>query len=180
MSSERLYKVLLSPRMTEKSTRVGENSNQYFENCTIEGTTDFIFGSATVVFDGCEIISRADSYITAASTTKGKDFGFVFIDCELTSTNNVKEVYLGRPWRNHAKTVILNSYLGEHIRPEGWHNWNKTEAESTVFYAEFGNHGPGSDLRNRVEWSNILSETEAEKYTVENILGMWVQDIRHF
>lgn len=155
----------------------GENSNQFFKNCTIEGTTDFIFGSATVVFQDCKIESKADSYITAASTTEGKPFGFVFIDCRFVAEYNVKKVYLGRPWRNYAKTVILKSYLGEHIRPEGWNNWNKPQAESTAFYAEYGNSGRGAKLQNRVDWSHALTQEKAKKYTAENILGDWVLNL---
>lgn len=153
----------------------GENSNQFFTGCTIEGTTDFIFGSATVAFSECEIISKKDSYITAASTTKDKPFGYVFTNCKLTANEGVSKVYLGRPWRNFAKTVFMNCELDNHILPEGWHNWNKTEAETTTFYAEYNNSGAGSATGNRVKWSHRLSEKEAKKYTPENILGEWVK-----
>ncbi|MBN1820336.1 MAG: pectin esterase [Prolixibacteraceae bacterium] len=152
----------------------GENSNQLFLNCTIEGTTDFIFGSATVVFKDCTIISKRDSYITAASTNKGKEFGFVFIKCDLLAKENVTKVYLGRPWREFAKTVFLNCEMGKHIVPEGWHNWNKKQAESTVFYAEYKNYGKGANTSSRVKWSNILKSNESKKYTPQNVLGNWV------
>jgi len=75
----------------------GEKSRQYFSECYIEGTTDFIFGSATVLFSDCIIHSKRNSYITAASTTEGKEFGFVFSECILTSAKNITKVYLGRP-----------------------------------------------------------------------------------
>jgi pectinesterase len=158
----------------------GENSNHYFTCCTIEGTTDFIFGSATAVFSACEIISKSDSYITAASTSEGKPFGFVFIDCNLLAKEDPKKVYLGRPWRNYAKTVFINCAMGEHILPEGWHNWDKKEAESTSFYAEYKNTGAGANIDKRVRWSHNLTEKEAQNYTIENILGNWVlQYINH-
>ena len=152
----------------------GEKSNHFFIACTIEGTTDFIFGSATAVFKSCTIFSKSDSYITAASTTEGKSFGFVFIDCNFLSKDGAKEVYLGRPWRNYAKTVFINCALGNHILPEGWHNWNKPEAESASFFAEFNSSGLGANIEKRVNWSHQLSEDEAKKYTVEHILGDWV------
>ena len=152
----------------------GEKSNQFFSACTIEGTTDFIFGSATAVFFKCEIISKRDSYITAASTEEGKSFGFVLKECNLTGTENVSGVYLGRPWRNYAKTVFMNCRLGKHIRPEGWENWNKKEAESTSFYAEYKNTGAGSNTENRVRWSYQLTDKEAQNYTFKNILGDWI------
>lgn len=152
----------------------GEKSRQFFTNCTIEGTTDFIFGSATAVFNSCEITSKKDSYITAASTTQGKSFGFVFIDCKLLATEGVQKVYLGRPWRNFAKTVFIKCYLGNHIKPEGWHNWNKSDAEKNTFYAEYKNNGEGAKTNNRVKWSHQLNDNEIQNYTVANILGDWV------
>lgn len=151
----------------------GEKSKHFFTGCTIEGTTDFIFGSATAVFSSCKIISKSDSYITAASTTQNKPFGFVFINCKLLSESGAKKVYLGRPWRIYAKTVFINCEMGSHILPEGWHNWDKTEAESTAFYAEYKNTGPGANPEKRVKWSHQLSDEEAKKYSLENILGDW-------
>lgn len=152
----------------------GEKSRHLFNNCYIEGTTDFIFGSATAVFTRCEIVAKSNSYITAASTSEGKEFGFVFLNCKLNSTGPATEVYLGRPWRNYAKTVFLNCFLGKHILPEGWHNWSKPEAEKLSFYAEFNNSGPGASTAKRVSWSHVLQKNEAEKYTPENILGGWI------
>lgn len=157
----------------------GENSKQLFTNCTIEGTTDFIFGSATAVFSECKIVSKKDSYITAASTEKGKPFGFVFLNCQLISNGDVHKVYLGRPWRSYAKTAFINCSLGEHIRAEGWHNWGKTEAESTTFYAEYKNTGAGSKTNKRIKWSHQLKDKEAKKYTFEEILGSWILDYRN-
>ena len=144
---------------------------QYFKNCYIEGTTDFIFGSATAFFENCQIHSKKDSYITAASTPKNSLFGYVFKDCKLTANENVKEVYLGRPWRIYAKTVFINCELGHHIIKSGWHNWNKSEAEKTTFYAEFNNSGEGFQPEKRVQWSYQLKKREVKKYTIDNILG---------
>lgn len=154
----------------------GENSHQLFENCIITGSTDFIFGSATVVFQGCTIISKKDSYITAASTSKGKDFGFVFMDCNLQADGGVETVYLGRPWRPYAKTVFLNCFLGKHICSDGWAEWSNKKDKSTTFYAEYNNTGPGASS-DRVEWANQLSRKEASKYTIKNILGEWTTHI---
>lgn len=142
----------------------------YFKNSYIEGGTDFIFGSATAFFENCEIFSKKDSFITAASTPENVEFGFVFQNCRFTSTANISKVYLGRPWRIYAKTAIFNSTLGSHILPEGWFNWDKPESEKTSFYAEFNNSGKGSDLKNRVKWAHQLSDKEAKTYTKENVL----------
>ncbi|MBN1378677.1 MAG: pectin esterase [Gammaproteobacteria bacterium] len=150
----------------------GENKRHYFKDCYIEGTTDFIFGRATTVFDNCTIHSKANSYITAASTPKGVEFGLVFLNCTLTSDKNVTKVYLGRPWRPYAKTVFINTQMGAHIAPEGWHNWAKPEAEKTVFYAEYNSKGQGGNNVGRVSWSKKLSKKRATQYTTANILGV--------
>ncbi|MDO1514817.1 pectinesterase family protein [Maribacter confluentis] len=126
----------------------GEGYVQYFKNCYIEGTTDFIFGQATAFFEDCIIHSKKNSYITAASTPKGIAYGFVFKNCRLTAPKEVTQVYLGRPWRTHAKTVFLNCEMGSHIVPKGWDNWSNKEAEEQSFYAEYNNTGPGLYLSN--------------------------------
>lgn len=144
---------------------------QYYKNCYIEGTTDFIFGSATAFFENCEIHSKKDSYITAASTPKEAVFGYVFSNCKLTASNETTKVYLGRPWRIYAKTVFINCTLGSHILQEGWHNWSKPEAEKTSYYAEFANKGEGANTSGRVAWSHQLSKKEAKKYSLKNVLG---------
>lgn len=151
----------------------GEQSMHYFVGCEITGTTDFIFGAATAVFEGCRIVSRSNSYITAASTFKGHEFGFVFIDCELEAEVGVDAVYLGRPWRPYAKTVFMNCNLGAHIRPEGWKEWSNKDQKETTFYAEFQSSGPGANTQSRVEWAHQLSTKEAGEYTTEKILGNW-------
>jgi pectinesterase len=156
----------------------GEGCRQLFRNSYIEGTTDFIFGSATAVFDNCKVMSKSDSYITAASTPQGAEFGFVFRNCKIESISGVSKVYLGRPWRIYAKTAFLNCFLGSHILPEGWHNWNKPEAEKTSFYTEFGNSGPGANMSKRVLWAHSITSKQAKKYTDEKILGSWVLELR--
>ena len=151
----------------------GENSRQYFSNCYIEGTTDFIFGASTALFENCVIHSKGNSYITAASTTKGKKFGFVFCDCKLTADEGVTKVYLGRPWRNYAKVVFIRCEMGEHILPEGWHNWNKKEAEKSAFLAEYNCSGKGYKPTLRVPWSHQLSRKQAQQYQPVKIFNGW-------
>jgi len=150
-----------------------DHSRQYYENCYIEGTTDFIFGQAIVVFKNCEIKSLANSYITASATSKDNQFGFVFIDCHLTAKEDITKVYLGRPWRPFAKTVFINTTMESHILPEGWNPWKGDkmfpEKEKTAFYAEFESKGNGSNPDKRVEWSHQLSGKELKNYSIENI-----------
>ncbi|WP_339659091.1 pectate lyase [uncultured Polaribacter sp.] len=144
---------------------------QYYKDCYIEGTTDFIFGSATAFFDNCQIHSKKDSYITAASTLIESEFGYVFKDCKITADQNVSKVYLGRPWRIYAQTVFISCDLGKHVFTDGWHNWGKLEAEKTTFYAEYKNVGNGFHPKERVKWSHQLNDDEAKKYTLKNVLG---------
>ncbi len=151
---------------------------QYFESCYIEGDVDFIFGSATAIFKQCEIFSKVREsqpdkvgFITAASTPADIEFGFVFIDCKLTSNAPPQSVYLGRPWRIHAKVAFLSCWLGEHIKAEGWHNWDKPDSESTTVFAEYKNIGPGSDIGNRESWSHQLTDQEAVPYMSRHILS---------
>ena len=146
-----------------------EYNRQFFLNCEIEGTTDFIFGEATVVFQNCVIKSLMNSYVTAAATGPNQQYGFVFLDCHLIADTSAKKVFLGRPWRPHAKTVFIHCNLESHIIKEGWDNWRNPENEKTVLYAEFNNYGAGSDHKNRVNWSRQLSAKQAKQYTLENI-----------
>jgi pectinesterase len=149
----------------------GENARQYFSNCYIEGTTDFIFGEATALFEKCSIHCKADSYITAASTPGGVAYGFVFKNCEVEADSGVHNVYLGRPWRKYAKTVFINCKMDDFINPKGWSNWNKTDNYKTVFYAERNSSGEGANKSQRVLWSDQLTEAQAEKYNVKNIFS---------
>jgi len=149
----------------------GLNSRQYFDGCYIEGTTDFIFGAATVLFNNCTIYSKSNSFVTAASTPQGKTYGYVFINCKITAAENVQKVFLGRPWRDYAKVVFIRCELGSHIQPAGWSNWSGTTRDKTAYYAEYENTGPGANTTQRVEWSHQLSAEEAAKYTFENILS---------
>ena len=150
----------------------GEGARQYFKDCYVEGTTDFVFGGATAVFEGCRLHSKEDSYVTAASTPEGEPFGHVFLDCTLTADPAVTDVYLGRPWRDHARTAFIRSHMGDHVSPAGWDNWSRPEAERTVEYVEYDNGGPGAGTADeRVGWSEQLTAAEAAEYTKENVLS---------
>ncbi|CAD7801359.1 Pectinesterase A [Chryseobacterium aquaeductus] len=147
-------------------------SRNYFKNCYIEGTTDYIFGAGTAVFEKCTIYSKKNaSYITAASTPQGQEFGYVFFNCNLTGDSAPNSVYLGRPWRSFAKTVFIDCAIDSTIKPEGWHNWGKPEAEENTLYAEYNSSGIGANAKKRVSWSHQLTKEESKKYTVKNILA---------
>jgi len=146
-----------------------EGTRLLFADCYIEGTTDFIFGPSTALFERCTIYSKRNSYVTAASTPKDIKFGYVFKECKLTAAPEVTKVYLGRPWRPNAATIFMNCELGKHILPVGWHNWNNTENEKTVRYAEYMNTGEGASTQSQATWSKQLKKKEAAEYTTENI-----------
>jgi pectinesterase len=148
-----------------------DTSRQYYLNCFIEGTTDFIFGPATVVFQDCTIRSLSNSYITAASTTPKQLYGFVFFNCKLVADTAAKKVFLGRPWRPYARTVFINTTMADHIVAAGWDNWRNPENEKTAYYAEYNSKGVSTS--GRVAWSKQLSKKEANRYILSNILGNW-------
>ncbi|MCB0583976.1 MAG: pectate lyase [Phaeodactylibacter sp.] len=156
----------------------GEGARQYFRDCYIEGTADFIFGAATAFFEHCRIHSRSDSYITAASTPQGEKYGFVFQNCTLTADEGLKKVYLGRPWRDYARTVFLNCEMGSQILPEGWANWGGTEREKTAYYAEYNSHGPGAAPQQRAGWSHQLSKKMARQYSLEKVMEGWIPSVK--
>ncbi|WP_341224540.1 pectinesterase family protein [uncultured Arcticibacterium sp.] len=149
----------------------GENSRQYFSECYIEGTVDFIFGSATAFFENCRIHCKSNSFITAASTPRWVKYGYVFKDCKITAAEGIDKVYLGRPWRDYAKTVFIHCDLNAPILAKGWDNWSRPEVEKTTLYAEYGNVGQGANTKGRVAWSHQLSQEQAKLYTKENVLA---------
>jgi pectinesterase len=151
-----------------------DESKQLYDHCYIEGTTDFIFGSATAVFKNCTIKSLTNSYITAASTKPYQLYGYVFMDCDLIAGTECTMEYLGRPWRAYAKTVFIRCNMGKHILPAGWQNWDNPDNEKTAYYAEYQSQGLGANKKERASWAHQLSNEEAERYTIDNILGNWV------
>lgn len=145
----------------------------FFKNCLIAGDIDFIFGAATAYFKECEIISTGPGYITAASTPKEKKYGYIFKECLLESAAAPDSVFLGRPWRPYAKVVFIDSYLGQHIRQEGWNNWRDSAKEKTAFYAEYNNYGPGANPEKRFDWIKQLTAQEALAYNFRKIFPNW-------
>lgn len=158
----------------------GINTRLYFKDCHIEGTTDFIFGPSTAWFENCTILSRTDSYITAASTPQDVEYGYVFNRCKIVAAEGVSKVYLGRPWRPYAHTLFMNCQLDKHILPVGWHNWSNTQNEKTTRYCEYDNHGEGAATKERAAWTRQLTKKEAAKVTLENVFrqnGGWIPNV---
>ncbi len=157
------------------------NGRHYFRRCYISGSVDFIFGSATAYFEECEIVSRKRGYITAASTPEGQKYGYVFSGCHLRSEVGEDgkpccengSVFLGRPWREYAKTVFLCCEMDRHIAVEGWSDWNKPEVHQTIFSAEYCSGGEGAAIggKGRAVFSSQMTRQEAEEYTKHKVLG---------
>ena len=152
-----------------QDTLYAASGRQLYRDCYIEGHVDFIFGNAAAVFVNSEIHSKGQGYITAQSRiTSDGPTGFVFIKCKLTGSNTGKGVFLGRPWRPYARVVYIDCWLGEHIRPEGWDNWNNNAAnEKTAWYAEYNSSGPGAKPASRVAWAHTLTASELTAFESE-------------
>jgi pectinesterase len=137
---------------------------QYLVGCSVEGTTDFLFGGATAWFEECDIRALASSSITAASTPPEAPFGLIFNRCRVSVAEG-EASYLGRPWRDHAATLFMRCVLGAGIRPEGWHSWDKPWREATSRFLEYRNTGPGAERSRRVPWARELTPNEADLVT---------------
>jgi pectinesterase len=152
----------------------GGIKRNYFLDCYIEGTTDFIFGPSIAYFENCTLHSKKNSYVTAASTLPGEKYGYVFHNCRLTAAEGIDKCYLGRPWGAYAKTVFIRCYLGSHILPAGWHDWEKPgkpDTKKNSYYAEYKNFGPGAaGKKERVKWSRQLTAKQVAEYTFEKVM----------
>jgi pectinesterase len=164
-----------------QDTILVNRGRQYFESCYICGHVDFIFGAATAWFEKCHIHCLRDGYIAAASTPQDVPFGYVFSNCKIDGEPDAK-TYLGRPWRIYASVTYLNCEMSDVVRPEGWNDWKKPEAHTTARYAEFNSTGDGASPTNRPDWTKQLSKSDAQKITVEKVLGgtgNWNPDLSH-
>lgn len=157
------------------------DARQYYKNCYIRGDIDFIFGGATAYFDECEIFSqyniteddekyrgKVKGYVAAACTWRGNKYGFVFNKCRFTGDCPENTVYLGRPWRIYAKTVLIECEIGKHIKVEGWHDWDKEAAHGATYFAEYNCNY--MNVAKRADWIKLLNAGEAREYTKENVL----------
>lgn len=150
--------------------------HQLYEDCYIAGEIDFIFGSATAYFKNCTLFAlnrnqEINAFYTAPSTYEGQAFGYVFESCTFTGNCPPKSVALSRPWRIHAKTVLLNCSYSDQIIDEGFTDWNKPESHETVYYAEYNGHGEGFKPEKRAAYVHQLNESEAALYTLENVMN---------
>ena len=165
------------------------NGKHHYKNCYICGNVDFIFGSATALFEDCEIesIARAfdvqkkssadkqsslkyieeipvQGYVTAPSTPEGQEYGYIFKGCSFVSKDCPPEsVYLGRPWRDYAKAVFIDCTVGEHICREGFHDWDKAYARECSFFSCFGCFRPeGEAYTPAAPFARTINEEELD------------------
>lgn len=179
----------LPPKEIQKNGFIGPKQfaprlygRQYYKNCYICGDIDFIFGGAAAYFEDCTIESlrhfpeesgegQVQGYVTAASTPEGKQYGYVFSKCKLISEECPDgTVYLGRPWRNYARTVFLECSFGKHIHPALFHDWNKPEARSTILYGLYCEN-LRKEYPGRAEFVQELEKEQLEIYTKEKVLA---------
>ncbi|KAF5455288.1 hypothetical protein F2P56_024883 [Juglans regia] len=154
---------------------------QFYRDCDIYGTIDFIFGNAAVVFQNCNLYARKPNenqrniFTAQGREDPNQNTGISILNCKVTAASDlipVKssfETYLGRPWKEYSRTVFLESYIDDLVDPAGWLEWNGTFALSTLYYGEYMNRGPGSNTSARVTWPGyrvINSSTEASQFTV--------------
>ncbi|WVY98264.1 hypothetical protein V8G54_030415 [Vigna mungo] len=158
---------------------------QFYRECDIYGTVDFIFGNAAVVFQNCNLYARKPNenqknlFTAQGREDPNQNTGISILNCKIAAASDLIPVkssfksYLGRPWKTYSRTVYLKSYMEDLIDPEGWLEWNETFALDTLYYGEYMNKGPGSNTSARVTWPGyrvINSSTEATQFTVAQFI----------
>ncbi|KAL9228214.1 hypothetical protein vseg_003819 [Gypsophila vaccaria] len=157
---------------------------QFYRECDIYGTVDFIFGNANVVFQNCNLFPRlpmANQFnaITAQGRTDpNQNTGISIQNCtvraadDLASSNSSIKTFLGRPWKLYSRTVYMESLISDVVDPSGWREWNGTVGLDTLYYGEFNNTGPGSNTSGRVTWPgyHIMNITDAANFTVSSFI----------
>ncbi|KAF3436476.1 hypothetical protein FNV43_RR23568 [Rhamnella rubrinervis] len=164
-----------------QDTLYAHSLRQFYRECDIYGTVDFIFGNAAVVFQNCNIYARKPNenqkniFTAQGREDPNQNTGISILNCKVTAAADLIPVissfktYLGRPWKEYSRTVFMKSYIGDLVDPAGWLEWNGTFALNTLYYGEYLNRGPGSNTTARVKWPGfrvINSSTEAAQFTV--------------
>lgn len=176
-----------------QDTLYAQTHRQFYRSCYITGTIDFIFGDAAAVFQNCMIYVRKPmdnqkNIVTAQGRMdKRQTTGIILQNCRIladkqleTVKNNFK-TYLGRPWKEYSRTVVMESFIGDLIQPEGWLEWEGDFALKTLYYAEFNNQGPGASTSARVKWPGhkVINNSEAVRFTTGPFLQgeSWLKDV---
>ncbi|KAF8393703.1 hypothetical protein HHK36_021950 [Tetracentron sinense] len=175
-----------------QDTLYAHSLRQFYRECRITGTVDFIFGNGAVVFQNCQILAKKalpdqKNSITAQgrkdpnqNTGFSIQFSNISADSDLSiALVNSTPTYLGRPWKQYSRTVIMQSYMSSAIRPEGWLEWQGNFALDTLYYGEYMNYGPSAGLGSRVKWPGfhaINQSAQAINFTVAQFIdgNMWL------
>ncbi|XP_030972794.1 pectinesterase-like [Quercus lobata] len=172
--------------LAHQDTLYVHSNRQFYVNCLIAGTVDFIFGNAAAVFQDCDIHARRPNagqknMVTAQGRIDpNQNTGIVIQKCRIGSTNDLKSVqssfptYLGRPWKAHSRTVIMQTSISDVIHPEGWHIWDGEFALETLFYGEYLNTGDGAGTSSRVNWGGfkvIDNASDAQSFTAGSFIA---------
>lgn len=173
-----------------QDTLYAHSLRQYYKSCRIIGNVDFIFGNSASIFQDCVILVRPrqvkpesgeNNVVTAhGRTDPAQSTGFVFFNCLINGTKEYMDLYyskpqkhknyLGRPWKEYSRTVFINSVLEALITPSGWMPWSGDFALKTLYYGEYGNTGPSSDMSQRVSWSSKVPPEHVSSYSVQNFI----------
>lgn len=154
-----------------QDTLFANGGRQFYKDCYIEGHVDFIFGNGTAVFENCTIHSKGQGYVTAHWRVNDSETnGFVFLNCKLTGAHTGNGVYLGRPWRPFGRVVFINTWMDDHVRPEGWDNWRDPAREKTARFAEYKSSGPGANPTRRVAWSRQFGAEDVKPFETTTFL----------
>ncbi|KAG8490557.1 hypothetical protein CXB51_013663 [Gossypium anomalum] len=175
-----------------QDTLYTHSNRQFYRDSEITGTVDFIFGDAAVVFQNCKLVVRKpmdkqSNMVTAQGRIDpNQNTGTSIQSCNIIASSDLEPVkgsfksYLGRPWKEYSRTVVMQSHIGDHIDPSGWSVWNGDFALKTLYYGEYMNKGPGAGTSKRVKWPGyhvITSAEEAKKFTVAGLIqgGSWLK-----
>uniref|UniRef100_A0A7N0VB91 Pectinesterase n=1 Tax=Kalanchoe fedtschenkoi TaxID=63787 RepID=A0A7N0VB91_KALFE len=175
-----------------QKTLYAQTHRQFYRNCVISGTVDFIFGDAATVIQNCLIVVRKpmdnqQNMVTAQGRVdKHESTGIVIQNCRIVPEQKLYPLrleipsYLGRPWKQYSRTVVMESTIGDLIEPAGWMPWSGDFALDTLFYAEFANRGPGADTKARVKWKGyklMRNRNEAVPYTTGPFIqgNLWLK-----
>ncbi|XP_050210182.1 pectinesterase-like [Mercurialis annua] len=167
-----------------QDTLLYQAKRQFYRNCVISGTIDFLFGYGAAVIQNSLIIVRKPNENQFNTVTadgrkeKGQNTGLVIHNCrivpeaKLVPDRLTTRTYLGRPWKAHSRTVIMETQLGDFIQPEGWMPWAGSEFLDTLYYAEYSNRGPGANTARRIKWKTLhfLTRNDAQQFTVGTFL----------
>ena len=163
------------------------SGRQFYRECDIYGTVDFIFGNAAVVLQNCNLYARTPpqgiiTFTAQGRTDPNQNTGIIIHNSVVTGASDFNpssvNAYLGRPWKEYSRTVFMETFLDSLINPAGWMEWTGNFALNTLYYAEYANTGPSSSTAERVTWKgyHVINATEASEFTVEDFLtgNSWI------